>query len=98
MERSGRSAARARSESRRCMKVLALSFAVLTLSASTGAEAKFHALALGAYPPGSRVPITMMELNAYLRKEAPVFIGPGVRNARVVTDTGNIARGYADID
>jgi hypothetical protein len=63
-----------------------------------GAAAKFQALAVGAYPPGSRVPITVAEFNAYLRTEIPLTIGPGVRNAHVETDFGNIARGYLDID
>jgi hypothetical protein len=65
---------------------------------ATGAAAKFHGLAIGAYPPGSRVPITTREFNAYLQTEIPFIIGPGVRNARVETDAGNTARGYVDID
>jgi hypothetical protein len=64
----------------------------------TSAGAKFHGLAIGAYPPGSRVAVTNREFNVYLQSEIPFVIGPGVRNARVETDAGNIARGYLDID
>ena len=65
---------------------------------ATGAAAKFHALATGAYPHGSRVPISMREFNAYLATEIPDIVGPGVRNARVETTGGNVVRGTADID
>jgi hypothetical protein len=71
--------------------------AVVALAA-TGAGAKFHLLAIGAYPPGARVPISSAEFNSYLQSEIPVIIGPGVRNARVEMAAGNIVRGYADID
>jgi hypothetical protein len=64
----------------------------------TNAGAKFHGLAIGAYPQGARVAITNREFNVYLQSEIPFVIGPGVRNARVETDAGNIARGYLDID
>ena len=70
----------------------------LTMLAATSAGDKFHALAIGAYPPGSRVAISTREFNSYLQSEIPSLVGPGVRNARVETDTGNIARGYLDID
>ena len=81
------------------MKVVALALAALVLTAApTGAAAKFHALAMGLYPPGTRVSITTRELNTYLQSEIPLLIGPGVRNARVETDAGNIARGDLDID
>ena len=72
--------------------------ALAAAPAVTGARAKFHALAIGAYPRGSRVPITMRELNDYLAAEIPVMIGPGVRHVRIETATGNIVRGTADID
>ena len=65
---------------------------------TSSVEAKFHALQTGAYPLGARVPFTSQELNAYISAEIPVVIGPGVRNARVETDNGNIVRGFADID
>jgi hypothetical protein len=81
------------------MRILVLGCAVAVVALATGgAAAKFHALAIGAYPPGSRVPITTREFNSYLQAEMPNFIGPGARNARVETDAGNIARGYVDID
>jgi hypothetical protein len=76
----------------------ALTAGALLTAALTGAAAKFHGLAIGAYRPGARVAITMSEFNAYLQTEIPATIGPGVRNARVETDAGNIARGYVDID
>ena len=77
--------------------VLSCALAISALAA-VGAGPKFHALAIGAYPPGSRVAITTGELDAYLRAEVPALIGPGVRNPRLETDNGNIARGYLDID
>jgi hypothetical protein len=81
------------------MKFLALGCAAAVVGlAAIGAAAKFHLLAIGAYPPGSRIAISMPEFNAYLRTEIPQIIGPGVRNARVETDAGNIARGYVQID
>ena len=78
--------------------LLALGCVTLAALAAGSAAAKFHALAVGAYPAGSRVPITMREFNAYLDNEIPFIIGPGVRNARVETDAGDIVRGTADID
>jgi hypothetical protein len=66
--------------------------------AVTGAAAKFHMLAAGSYPPNSRVPITTTELNTYVNAEVHNLIGPGIRNVRIETDAGNIARGHADID
>jgi hypothetical protein len=66
--------------------------------AASGAGAKFHALAIGAYPRGSRVPINNVEFNAYLATEIPNIIGPGVRHARVETASGDVVRGTADID
>src|ERR1017187_8417994 len=79
------------------MKVAVLS-AAIAVAAATGIDAKFHALALGAYPSGSRVSITNQEFNVYLQTQIAPVVGPGVRNARVVTDSGNIVRGYLDID
>ena len=72
--------------------------AAVALAIAGTAESKFHGISIGAYPPGSRVPITIPEFNAYLRTEIPLAIGEGVRNARVETSTGNIVRGFADID
>jgi hypothetical protein len=67
-------------------------------AALTGAALKFHKLAVGAYPPGSRVVVTTAEFNRYLDAEIPNLIGPGVRNARVETSDGGVVRGTADID
>ena len=80
------------------MRVWALTLAVATAAAAITAAAKFHALAIGAYPPGSRVMVTTAEFNDYLRTEVPILIGPGVRNPRVETDNGNVVRGYLDVD
>jgi hypothetical protein len=78
-------------------RVALLGCALLLFGAGTAAV-KFHRLAIGSYPPGSRVAITNSEFNVYLATEIPLIIGPGVRSARVETDTGNIVRGFADID
>ena len=81
------------------MRWLALTCVSVALAFADGsAGSKFHRLAVGSYPPGSRVPITNVELNRYLAAEIPLVIGPGVRNARVETGLNNIVRGYADID
>jgi hypothetical protein len=81
------------------MRFCWLGFAsALIAFALTGAAAKFHALAIGAYPPGTRLAITTPEFNAWLHTEVPLLIGPGVRNPRVETDNGGLARGYLDID
>ena len=80
----------------RCAALVLL--AALGFAQATGAGVKFHALAVGAYPPGSRVPVTMREFNTYLAAEIPRMIGPGVRNAHVETRSGDIAVGTADID
>jgi SH3-like domain-containing protein len=77
-----------------CAAILASALAL----ASSGAAAKFHALAIGAYPRGSRVPISNAEFNAYLASEIPIMIGPGVRHTHVETASGGIVRGTADID
>jgi hypothetical protein len=71
---------------------------LLALTLLSSANAKFHSLAIGAYPPASRVTVTTREINAYIQAEMPYFIGPGVRNGRVEIATGNIARGRLDID
>ena len=89
--------ARTRLPSRVRGAISLLACAALALAAS-GAGAKFHALAIGGYTRGSRVVIGMAEFNAYLKSEIPYIIGPGVRNVRVETASGNIARGTADID
>jgi len=86
--------------SRQLRGAAVLACAVLALASPQvrAIKAKFHALEAGAYPHGSRVPIGMAEFNAYLAAEIPYMIGPGVRNARVETASGNIARGTVDID
>ncbi len=85
------------------MRRAAFAYALLTLTFAAASDletvkAKFHGLDIGSYRRGARVPITTRELNAYIHAEIPGVIGPGVRNARVETDVGNIARGYLDID
>jgi hypothetical protein len=80
------------------MKVCAILALTAVVLAAAGAWSKFHALAKGSYPPGSRVVITDAEFNTYLTGEVPNIIGPGVRHARVETASGGIVRGTADID
>ena len=75
-----------------------LAASALLAAAVTGAAAKFHAIAIGAYRPGSRILITETEFDRYLQQEIPVLIGPGIRNARVTAEPGNIVRGTADMD
>jgi hypothetical protein len=77
--------------------VAAVALAAVVMAA-TGAALKFQKIGAHAYPPGARVPITNAEFNAWLQAEVPTFIGPGVRNAHVESEAGNIVRGTADID
>jgi len=99
MERFGRGLPSAAFRSGQCMRICAAALlACAALATVPGAGAKFHALAVGAYPRGSRVTVGNAEFNAYLATEVPHMIGPGVRNARVETAAGDIVRGTADID
>lgn len=71
---------------------------LLLAVALTSAGAKFHSIAEGAYPPGSRVTFTQREINTYVQAEMETAIGPGVRNGHIEIGAGNIVRGTLDID
>ncbi len=76
----------------------ALALAIAAPSPVENIKAKFHGLALGIYPPGSRVVMRMQDLNPYLESILPYNIPNGLRNIDVETDNDNIVRGTADID
>jgi len=59
---------------------------------------RFHKLEVGAYPPGSRVPIYLRDLNPYLNSVVQLSVPSGLRNIHLETGIDNIIRGTADID
>jgi hypothetical protein len=61
-------------------------------------KTKFHKMEVGAYAPGSRVPIYLRDLNPYLNSIIQLSVPAGLRNVRLETGTNNIIRGTADID
>ena len=89
------------------MRRLATAFAVLSLAAVLGSASrseyasvrrKFDSIEQYKYKPGSRVPIGVNELNAYVETELPRYAPPGVRAPRVVLHGNNQATGYAKIN
>ncbi len=84
--------------SRRVFALAALALAAAAASPTQSVRDKFHGLAIGGYPPGSRVLIRMRDLNPYLESLIPFYVPTGLRNVHVETDSNNIVRGTADID
>jgi hypothetical protein len=89
------------------MRRLAIAFAVLSLAAVLASASrseyasvrrKFDSIEQYKYKPGSRVPIGVNELNAYVETELPRYAPPGVRAPRVVLHGNNQATGYAKIN
>jgi hypothetical protein len=89
------------------MRRLAVGFAVLSLagvlaSASrsdyVSVRRKFDSIEQLKYKPGTRVPIEVKELNAYVETELPRYAPAGVRAPRVQLHGNNQATGYAKIN
>jgi hypothetical protein len=62
------------------------------------AKRKFDAIENHKYKPGSRVPVLLPELNAYVQTELPKVAPPGVSSPRVELHGNNTATGHALID
>ncbi len=76
---------------------LAVAMAAAPNSIST-IQDRFHKIEIGAYPPGSRVPISIRDLNPYLNFVVHFSVPSGLRNIHIETGSNNIIRGTADID
>jgi hypothetical protein len=88
------------------MRRLAVAFAVVSLAVVASASRsdyvsvrqKFDSIERYKYKPGSRVPIGVKELNAYVETELPKYAPQGVRAPRVELHGNNQATGYAKIN
>lgn len=61
-------------------------------------RATFHKFEVGAYPPGSRVPIYMRDLNPYLNSIVRFSVPEGLRNIHLAAGPNNTIEGTALID
>jgi hypothetical protein len=86
---------------RRLLALTAL-LAAGTLGASRtdylSAKRKFQSIENNQAKPGSRVPLSAEELNAYVETELPQVAPPGIRQPHVVLHGSNTATGSALID
>jgi hypothetical protein len=87
------------------MKGIALALAAVSVAAIAStktdyvsAKRKFQQIDTRQTGPGSRVPITSQELNAYVQTELPAVAPPGIRRPRVELLGNNTASGSALID
>ncbi|HET8550609.1 MAG TPA: hypothetical protein VFL57_21510 [Bryobacteraceae bacterium] len=89
------------------MRRLGVAFAVLGLAAMlapasrsdyVSVRRKFDSIEQYRYKPGTRVPIGVNELNAYVETELPKYAPPGVRAPHVELHGNNQATGYAKIN
>jgi len=81
--------------------IFVLASAVLasgTRSDYDSAVSKFEGIQRYRFKPGTRVPLTIEELNAYVQTELPEYVPVGIRNLRLEFGAGNTATGYALID
>lgn len=62
------------------------------------AKRKFHAIEKYQLKPGTRVPISSAELNAYVQMELPEAVPQGVRDPSVDLQGDNVATGRAMIN
>ncbi len=85
---------------RRIFILAAVSTALLsgTRSEYDSAVRKFDGIQQYRYKAGSRVPLSIGELNAYVQTELPEYVPTGVRNLRIELGAGNTATGSALID
>ncbi len=82
--------------------LLTLAFAITALAAPAGdyasIKAKFNKIEKHQFRPGTRVPLSQAELNAYVQKELPTVAPPGVRSPVVTLEGNNTATGRARVD
>lgn len=88
----------------RCMRrVLGILILVSTIAVASrtdylSAKRKFESIEKQQIKPGSRVPLSSSELNAYVQTELPQVAPQGIRNPRVELLGNNIAAGHASIN
>ncbi|HYP14840.1 MAG TPA: hypothetical protein VEQ63_13010 [Bryobacteraceae bacterium] len=87
------------------MKVVACLVAMITAAALYGTRTdyvnvkrKFASIEQRQTKPGSRVPLTSSEINAYVETELPQVAPPGVRKPRVELHGNNTATGSLVVD
>jgi hypothetical protein len=80
------------------LALLPATFLVATRADYVNIKQKFSSIEKLKVKPGSRVPISVQELNAYVQKELPEVAPDGVRNPSVSLEGNNIATGRALIN
>ncbi|HUS08639.1 MAG TPA: hypothetical protein VMZ52_20200 [Bryobacteraceae bacterium] len=80
------------------LALLPATLLVATRSDYLSIKQKFNTIEQEKAKPGSRVPISAQELNAYVQKELPEVAPEGIRNPSVQLDGNNAATGRALID
>src|SRR5437868_4420540 len=92
---------------RKGMNRVAVAVVVLVLASALPAsvtsdyasiQRKFKQIQTEKLKPGTRIPLTAAELNAYVQKELPEVAPAGVRSPTVVLNGNNSATGTALID
>ena len=80
------------------LALLPATFLVATRADYQTVKQKFSSIEKYKVKPGSRIPISVQELNAYVQKELPEVAPEGVRNPSVQLQGNNIATGRAVIN
>ena len=78
--------------------ILVSTLAVASRTDYLNAKRKFESIEKQQIKPGSRIPLSSSELNAYVETELPQVAPKGVRNPRVELLGNNIASGHASIN
>lgn len=88
----------ARASATLVMLVLVTAGTASVTSDYTSIKRKFKQIEQQKLAPGTRIPLTPAELNAYVQKELPEVAPPGIRDPVVVLNGNNAATGTALID
>jgi hypothetical protein len=78
--------------------LLAVGTVAATRTDYLNVKRKFQAIEMQQTPPGSRIPISSQELNAYVETELPEVAPAGIRKPHVVLHGSNTATGSALVD
>jgi len=78
--------------------VVVFAAAAATTSDYNSVKTKFSQIEKAKLRPGTRIPLSQAELNAYVQKELPVVAPAGIRNPQVTLEGNNTATGRARID
>jgi len=78
--------------------VCLVSFAAVSQTDYQNAKRKFQTIDKKPPKPGTRIPFTSSELNAYVQTELPAVAPQGIRNPKVELQGNNVATGRALID